>query len=86
MVAVARRERERAERPTLAEWELPREAPKVISPKAEAEACYEEAIEQGDSAVLLRQVEPGLYRTVQGVEQIVPVTDDKLLKGDAAVG
>lgn len=31
-----RRERESAARPTLAEWELPREAPKVISPKAQA--------------------------------------------------
>jgi len=33
----------------------------LITAKAEAEERYEAAIEEGDAAVLLRQVEPGLY-------------------------
>lgn len=33
----------------------------IVQPLAGAEACYEEAIESGDSAVLLQQVGPGIY-------------------------
>jgi len=32
-----------------------------VKPKNEAEADYEDAIEEGDSAVLLTQVQPGLF-------------------------
>ena len=32
-----------------------------VKPKNEAETDYEDAIEEGDSAVLLTQVQPGLF-------------------------
>ncbi len=33
----------------------------VVQPKRQAEERYEDAIEEGDSAILLRQVEPGIF-------------------------
>jgi len=33
----------------------------VVQPKAEAEERYEDAIEDGDSAILLQKIEPGLF-------------------------
>jgi Ca-activated chloride channel family protein len=38
----------------------------VVSPRRAAEETYEEAIASGDSAVLLRQVEPGIYSVSVG--------------------
>jgi len=38
----------------------------VVSPKQQAENRYEEAIADGDSAILLRQVEPGIYSVSVG--------------------
>lgn len=46
-----------------------------VTAKSEAEDRYEAAIEQGDSAVLLRQIEPGLYSVNLG----------NLLPGEQAV-
>ncbi|MEX2964434.1 VIT and VWA domain-containing protein [Microbulbifer sp. TYP-18] len=33
----------------------------VVQPKAEAEGSYEDAIDEGDSAILLQQLEPGVF-------------------------
>ncbi len=33
----------------------------VVQPKVEAEVCYEDAIDEGDSAILLQQLEPGVF-------------------------